>query len=1435
MVLLTQSFEHGTNGTTLTGGSGGNTAGTGDSFLDSVTIGTGGTLAFSSAFAAHGLLSAKAATGATAAGTYMTWSTSLGSVTTLYGRIYLNLSAAPAATDAIIQFRDGAGGWAGGIQLTTGLQLAVQDTVFTTLNTLTTVLATGTWYRVEWKLAASGASAGQVTVSLYAGDNTVPAETWTSPGTATIGGTATGSVLFGWTGAHASQPAAYLDDLGLSTAGYLGPAAGAPGAAVDGAGYLNAGGIAPVPGAAAVAGAGYLAATSMVLAPVVTFPGALPNPLGAKIELNLNGTWTDITAYVMLRDGISISNMGRPDESGTITASQLTFTLKDPSGNFTPKNSSSPFYPYIVRNCPVRISVDALSSTGVRYKGYRFHGEVSAWPVGYDVSQRDVYVQVTASGIWRRIAQSQVSIGSAYARYVKLLTGGSLPAAYWAMEDGSGSAGFVLSEGTGTNLIPAGTPSYAADGSSFAGSNAIPQLNGARIAANVSMSTPSSLAVRFALSVPAAGDSTASTFATSDLFRIITAGSVAQVVISLAANKLTIAGVNAGGGQVFSGTVNTKVNGTPVLVSFEQTSGAWALKIIKPGATSVLDQVTGGGSFTVGKVTQVQISDAGRFNDTGFGQLGVWGTAGLSLVTAAGAIGGWAGEYAVSRFQRLCSESNIPYAVIGSASAQMGPQADDTMANVLQSIEDSDGGMLYETRDAFGLGYRTLASMQDQSPAVTLNYSAGVLGAPLQPAYDDALLVNSWTVTNSDGYAAAAQLTSGALSTQPPPNGVGGGYSKSKTVTCYSHAQVNALARQLLFEGTVDDLRYPVVSVNMARSAVAGQFAAIPGLRPGDYFQVTSLPSFLGGSTAKQLAWGYSEKMVQSESTNTWAIDFNAIPEAPFESSFSPGVYSVGQATSGSVAQGSSVVSGAQLGSGAVGGNALSSTISARSLGGITQYISATTPYDWTFAVSGSPSDTSSFICTQDQALPIAAGDTFTSSLGLGGPFTITSVDPPGGGNVTVHFTPVATQVMSGGTVSGGKNGDQWINTAGDNQLAIWSNGSWQVLQFGPTALSFTAGGAKVTIAASAPGSPATGDLWYDSTNGYELNQWTGSAWAPYQFGTNAITAGAVTTNLLAANAVTAAKIAAGTITASQIASGTITAAQIAAGTITASQIASGIVIAGIVDATTVQAQKYIATGTQGEFLAYTGSPASGNLAVSVSGFAGTDSFSNSFAAGVEVKQGGLILDNQSSAPSAVSGASQFYSSVAGRPRYLSSAGSDAVLERSEVNVSQFTIGNTTTATALSPTLTYQAGEGSQSSEFEIEIMGVLTGAATASVTTFDFRLYLDGSNAGGGFTIGATVFSSTSTNNQPFVYTVRYLVSILTTGTGGTIHIHGDGSIAATANKVTTDGADLGGDIDGVAFDTTSSHTLRIMGFWGGTATGQTGTTYRSKIARRM
>jgi hypothetical protein len=224
MTLLTNSAEGGTNGTTLTGGSGGNTGGASGDYFDSVTTVASGTLAFDNAESdPHGSLSIKVATGATAGQSMVAWSTQMGSQTTVWFRIYLYYSALPTVQSRIFSAIQTA-------SLCSGLYLQASTGKLWSGNSsggqifiLTNAIPTGKWFRIEGFVTGS-ATVGQTELKLFANaDDTSPLETKTSAATQATTGPPN-LYQFGATNSIASVPAHWLDDLGLSNTGYIGPA-----------------------------------------------------------------------------------------------------------------------------------------------------------------------------------------------------------------------------------------------------------------------------------------------------------------------------------------------------------------------------------------------------------------------------------------------------------------------------------------------------------------------------------------------------------------------------------------------------------------------------------------------------------------------------------------------------------------------------------------------------------------------------------------------------------------------------------------------------------------------------------------------------------------------------------------------------------------------------------------------------------------------------------------------------------------------------------------------------------------------------------------------------------------------------------------------------------------------------------------------------------
>ncbi|MFF6940473.1 hypothetical protein [Streptomyces lavendulae] len=76
-----------------------------------------------------------------------------------------------------------------------------------------------------------------------------------------------------------------------------------------------------------------------------------------RVELQIGGVWTDVTAPVRMEDGLR-HRRGRGSEGARVDASQTTLTLNDPTGRYNSRNPRSPYYGLLGRNVPMRYSVD---------------------------------------------------------------------------------------------------------------------------------------------------------------------------------------------------------------------------------------------------------------------------------------------------------------------------------------------------------------------------------------------------------------------------------------------------------------------------------------------------------------------------------------------------------------------------------------------------------------------------------------------------------------------------------------------------------------------------------------------------------------------------------------------------------------------------------------------------------------------------------------------------------------------------------------------------------------------------------------------------------------------------------------------------------------------------------------------------------------------
>jgi hypothetical protein len=526
-------------------------------------------------------------------------------------------------------------------------------------------------------------------------------------------------------------------------------------------------------------------------------------------------------------------------------------------------------------------NVWTLNGTAVfSARSYRFHGEMSSLPQQWDVTGHDAWTPITGGGLLRRLQQGSTPVKSVMRRGAG--PGGLASVygfrAYWPGEDAAGSRQIASGLAAGTPMAVAGAAAFQGQPGSpssdpaFTCSAPLPQIQSSVWNGAVSYLFSLNWTCGFLLSVPAGLPNN------SEIIRLAYIGDYLSVVYTTAAGgTLTL---SLTGGASVAGP--TGVNGAALWVSMSSSPGTSTLTVLPVGATAETTYTMG--FAPVASASRVIVNPAGaNLAATTVGHAWVSPVVGPDLAANANLLNAWSGEAAGTRFARLCAENSVQARVYGypAVSAAMGPQPVDTLTSLLQFCEDADRGQIFEPRTCLGLGYRTLGSMCNQAPAVTLSVAADEVAPPLSPLDDDALLRNDVTVTRSGGLAAQVQVTSGPLSVNPPPAGAGD-YPASLTVYCATDSQPPDIAGWMTWAGTTDQERFPQVTVDLASAKTAVQ-AILPAVRDADigaYAAVTGLtPPWLPPGPVAQLIYGSTEQLGDF----AWQITWNTVPELPYE------------------------------------------------------------------------------------------------------------------------------------------------------------------------------------------------------------------------------------------------------------------------------------------------------------------------------------------------------------------------------------------------------------------------------------------------------------------------------------------------------------------------------------------------------------------------
>ncbi|MFJ9573566.1 hypothetical protein [Streptomyces bacillaris] len=523
---------------------------------------------------------------------------------------------------------------------------------------------------------------------------------------------------------------------------------------------------------------------------------------------------------------------------------------------------------------------------------YRFHGEVSSWPARWDVSGKDIYVSVEAAGTTRRLGQGRKALESTLRRRIPSASG---LLAYWPMEEdqppGSTQA---YSPVPGVRPLVLAGADWAAD-DTLGGSAPLPTArNPTTLTARPPASPSAGWQIEWVYNMPSLPA------VQTEMLRIGVTGAAMRWVILYASTSAIRIEVQDADGAIL-GAFN--FTNTDALAAFVGKWNRLAIYTGNYGGGATLVQATwrdvttnqwyyAGTAPTTGqgRVGEVSATWGSALEGLAVGHLAVFSTPGNGVLGVPpttqifeGADDGFLGETALARVARLGAEEAATVDLVGysenraTPSTRLGPQPPATLLELLEGIQDADGGILYERHDRTGLVYRDRKTLYNQPVALALNYTApGEVPPPLEPVEDDQRIRNDVTVSRDGGSSGRAVMATGPLSVLPPPAGVGP-YDEALTLPLHNDDQPEQIANWRMHLGTWDEARYPTISVWL--HAATHLIDDVLTLDIGDRLAISNPPPWLPPAAIDQHVLGYTEVLDQHE----WTLAMNCVPAGPWQ------------------------------------------------------------------------------------------------------------------------------------------------------------------------------------------------------------------------------------------------------------------------------------------------------------------------------------------------------------------------------------------------------------------------------------------------------------------------------------------------------------------------------------------------------------------------
>jgi hypothetical protein len=541
-------------------------------------------------------------------------------------------------------------------------------------------------------------------------------------------------------------------------------------------------------------------------------------------ELLIDGAYTAKTAFI--EESITVQ-VGPDPDSGT-TPSRVNLTFDNSDLSIDPSNALSPLYGKIGRNTRFRLQVDGAQIV---------NAEANEWAPDTSIKHQVTppmgrsWTDFTALGVLDRLKNQwkeplRSPMYQQISSYPNML-------GYWPLE----GTGTLLNNFTaGPDATGVGTITHGGDDGPAGGDVAVQLGSDGAMSGRFLRGSGNGYQVCWAMKLPnllAAGYLTVLSWTTTDgvrfewqvnstTFNFVLTGPDGTVLATL--SSLYGAGVSPLQWTRYrvrvtfsAGTVTVEPSWYP-----QDASVSWG---------TTLTYAFGGtgrpASWTVQPVTYT--------NGAAFEHLFATQDTALDLIgtfDAFATMNGYNGELAANRFVRLLGAVGIPTFVNGSTAdtVPMGPQKPGLIFDLLDECVRTEGGLMWDTTSFYGVTFRTRMNRYGQTVKMALTKGVDVM-PPLLKTIGPVGVANRMTVTNGSGASATVVRSTGALSVQNPPNGIGEVRGEIK-VNYQADALLDDRAAWELNMATLDRPRYLQVTLDLL--ANPGYKTAVANLRPGD-------------------------------------------------------------------------------------------------------------------------------------------------------------------------------------------------------------------------------------------------------------------------------------------------------------------------------------------------------------------------------------------------------------------------------------------------------------------------------------------------------------------------------------------------------------------------------------------------------------------------